>query len=87
MCLSQQSRGKKYGSKLGNKKEMIQTEMQREREYKKIERPRTVEPHGNVLTVPGARVPERGFRNKATDTFREIVAKSFPKLMKNNKTD
>lgn len=40
-----------------------------------------------VLTVPGAGVPERGFRNKATDTFREIVAKSFHKLMKNNKTD
>ena len=43
---TRQSRGKKYGSKLGNKKEMIQTEMQREKEYKKIEHPRTVEPHG-----------------------------------------
>lgn len=31
------SRGKKYCSKLGNKKEMIQTEMRREKEYKKIE--------------------------------------------------
>ena len=31
VCLSQQSRGKNYGSKLGNKKEMIQTEMQREK--------------------------------------------------------
>lgn len=58
--------------------------MKEKKEYKKIvsKNSRTTQ---KVLTVPGAGVPERGSRNKYTDTFREIVAKSFSQINENNK--
>ena len=36
--------------------------------------------------MPVTAVPEDGVENKSTGIFKEIMAKSLPKLMKNNKT-
>lgn len=69
-------------------KVVLQTEMQREKEWKKKQNraSKNCKMVKNVFEHNWIGVPEVGVKNKATDIFKEVMDKNFPKLMKNNKT-